>query len=125
MKNSEKMVKAESLVPTKQKGEELEILGYIKQGYSKADIRQIYASWPIARFRAEWSKAMTIMRKAVADQEQARAEVLLRYNDLYKHAYDIGLLKECRNILDSIAKVQGLTKDGNVNVVNEFITQWK
>lgn len=118
------MAKAESLVPVKMPTEELEVLGYIKQGLSRAEIKVIYKSWSTTKFNALWKRANDLMKQAVAEQEEARAQAVTMYRDLYKQNYGLGFLKECRNCLDSMCKVQGLTKDG-VTVANEFITVWK
>lgn len=125
MKNKVKneMVKAESLLPKKMPSEELEVLGYIKQGLSRAEIKVIYKSWGTNKFNALWKRATDLMKQAVAEQEEARAEAVMMYRDLYSQNYELGFLKECRNCLDSMCKVQGLTKDG-VTVANEFITVW-
>lgn len=124
VKKKREMVKAESLVPKKAPSEELEVLGYIKAGLSKQDIRTIYNAWTAKKFASLWKCATDLMKQAVAEQEEAKAEAIMMYRDLYKQNYELGFLKECRNVLDSMVKVQGLTKDG-VNVSTEFITVWK
>lgn len=122
-KKKGEIIKPETLLPTKQPSEELEVLGYIKQGLSRAEIKVIYKSWGANKFNALWKRATTLMKQAVAEQEEARAEAVMMYRDLYSQNYELGFLKECRNCLDSMCKVQGLTKDG-VTVANEFITVW-
>jgi hypothetical protein len=59
----------------------------------------------------------------MADTEEARANAILRYNDLYKQAMAVGNIKEAKNILDSLCKVQGLNRDVQLNA--EFVTVWK
>lgn len=118
------MVKAEDLTPKIVPTEEMEVLGYIKQGFSKEAIRQIYSGWRPKKFAALWQGAIDIMKQAVAEQEEAKAEAVMLYRDLYFRAQRVGNIKECRNILDSMVKVQGLTKDG-VNIATEFVTVWK
>lgn len=118
------MVKAEDLTPKIVPTEEMEVLGYIKQGLSKEAIRQIYSAWRPKKFAALWQGAIDIMKQAVAEQEEAKAEAVMLYRDLYFRAQRVGNIKECRNILDSMVKVQGLTKDG-LNISTEFVTVWK
>lgn len=122
--SKKEMVKAESLVPKTMPSEEMEVLGYIKEGLSKDEIRVIYKSWGTKKFSALWLRASNLMKQALSDQDEARAQAVTRYLDLYKQNYNLGYLKECRNVLDSLCKVQGLTKD-NVAVANEFNIVWK
>lgn len=46
-------------------------------------------------------------------RENAIAILQTRYEQLYKRAYDEGQLKTARDILDSLAKLQGLAGQGN------------
>ena len=60
---------------------------------------------------------------SVADVEEARAVAVARYNDLYKQAAAVGNIKVCKEVQDSLSKIQGLTRD--VELQANFITCWK
>ena len=124
VKKEGEIIKPETLTPKVIPGEELEVLGYIKQGLTKEDIRAIYTSWRPKKFETLWKNAIGIMKQAVAEQEEAKAEAVMLYKDLYFKAQRVGNIKECRNILDSLCKVQGLGKEG-INIATEFVTVWK
>lgn len=103
--------------------ETLEVYNKIKEGYTQAEIRTMFARWKPKKFKAIWTRTQAIIAKDMADTEEARANAILRYNDLYKQAMAVGNIKEAKNILDSLCKVQGLNRDVQLNA--EFVTVWK
>lgn len=103
--------------------EALEVYNFIKQGYTKAEIRTMNARWKQKKFNAVWERAQALVAQSVCETEEARAIAICRYNDLFKQAQEIGNIKEAKNILDSLCKVQGLNRDVTLNA--EFVTVWK
>jgi hypothetical protein len=103
--------------------EALEVYNLIKQGYTKAEIRTMNARWKQKKFNAVWERAQAIVAQSVCETEEARAIAICRYTDLFKQAQEVNNIKEAKNILDSLCKVQGLNRDVNLNA--EFITVWK
>ena len=103
--------------------ESLEVYNLIKQGYTKAEIRTMNARWKQKKFNAVWERAQVIVAQSVCETEEARAIAICRYTDLFKQAQEIGNIKEAKNILDSLCKVQGLNRDVTLNA--EFVTVWK
>jgi hypothetical protein len=103
--------------------EALEVYNLIKQGYTKAEIRTMNARWKQKKFNAVWERAQNIVAQSVCETEEARAVAICRYTDLFKQAQEIGNIKEAKNILDSLCKVQGLNRDVTLNA--EFVTVWK
>ena len=103
--------------------EGLEVYNLIKQGYTKAEIRTMNARWKQKKFNAVWERAQNIVAQSVCETEEARAVAICRYTDLFKQAQEIGNIKEAKNILDSLCKVQGLNRDVTLNA--EFVTVWK
>ena len=103
--------------------EALEVYNLIKQGYTKAEIRTMNARWKQKKFNAVWDRAQALVAQSVCETEEARAIAICRYNDLFKQAQEIGNIKEAKNILDSLCKVQGLNRDVTLNA--EFVTVWK
>ena len=103
--------------------EALEVYNLIKQGYTKAEIRTMNARWKQKKFNAVWERAQEIVAQSVCETEEARAIAICRYTDLFKQAQEVNNIKEAKNILDSLCKVQGLNRDVTLNA--EFVTVWK
>lgn len=103
--------------------ETLSVYNLIREGYSQAEIRTMFAGWKQKKFTAIWGRAKDLMTQNVKEMEEAKADVITKYMDLYRKAYKVGDAKECRNILDSLCKVQGLNRD--VNIQADFFTVWK
>ena len=103
--------------------ESLEVYNLIKQGYTKAEIRTMNARWKQKKFNVIWERAQVIVAQSVCETEEARAIAICRYTDLFRQAQEIGNIKEAKNILDSLCKVQGLNRDVTLNA--EFVTVWK
>ena len=100
-----------------------ELFNLVKQGLTKADLRQMYASWSQRKFNAVWEATQKLLSMSIADVEEARAVAVARYNDLYRQASAVGNIKVCKEVLDSLSKIQGLTRD--VELQANFVTVWK
>ena len=105
------------------KDEARELFNLVKQGLTKSDLRVRYARWTQRKFNAVWEATERLLKMSVADVEEARAVAVARYNDLYKQAAAVGNIKVCKEVQDSLSKIQGLTRD--VELQANFITCWK
>ena len=105
------------------KDEARELFNLVKQGLTKSDLRVMYARWTQRKFNAVWEATERLLKMSVADVEEARAVAVARYNDLYKQAAAVGNIKVCKEVQDSLSKIQGLTRD--VELQANFITCWK
>ena len=105
------------------KDEARELFNLVKQGLTKCDLRVMYARWTQQKFNAVWEATERLLKMSVADVEEARAVAVARYNDLYKQAAAVGNIKVCKEVQDSLSKIQGLTRD--VELQANFITCWK
>ena len=105
------------------KDEARELFNLVKQGLTKSDLRVMYARWTQRKFNAVWETTERLLKMSVADVEEARAVAVARYNDLYKQAAAVGNIKVCKEVQDSLSKIQGLTRD--VELQANFITCWK
>lgn len=119
-----KSMKVPSVLDVKEVPDEtLSVYNLIREGYSQAEIRTMFAGWKEKKFKSIMARAKEMMSQNVKDLEEAKADVVTKYMDLYRKAYKVGDAKECRNILDSLCKVQGLNRD--VNIQADFFTVWK
>ena len=100
-----------------------ELFNLVKQGMTKSDLRVMYARWTQRKFNAVWEATERLLKMSGADVEEARAVAVARYNDLYKQAAAVGNIKVCKEVQDSLSKIQGLTRD--VELQANFITCWK
>ena len=105
------------------KDEARELFNLVKQGLTKSDLRVMYARWTQRKFNAVWETTERLLKMSVADVEEARAVAVARYNDLYRQAAAVGNIKVCKEVQDSLSKIQGLTRD--VELQANFITCWK
>ena len=105
------------------KDEARELFNLVKQGMTKSDLRVMYGRWTQRKFNAVWETTERLLKMSVADVEEARAVAVARYNDLYKQAAAVGNIKVCKEVQDSLSKIQGLTRD--VELQANFITRWK
>ncbi|MBQ2396082.1 MAG: hypothetical protein II304_03440 [Bacteroidales bacterium] len=103
--------------------ESLEVYNLIRAGYSKVEIRTMCARWKEKKFNAVYKRACDMIAQSVKDLETAKAEAICRYNDLYQKSYKNGNIKGCKEIQDSLCKVQGITKD--LAIQAEFVTAFK
>lgn len=119
-----KGMKVPSVLDVKEVPDEtLSVYNLIREGYTQAEIRTMFAGWKQKKFTAIWGRAKDLMAHNVKELEEAKADVVTKYMDLYRKAYKVGNVKECKNILDSLCKVQGLNRD--VNIQADFFTVWK
>ena len=105
------------------KDEARELFNLVKQGMTKSDLRVMYGRWTQRKFNAVWETTERLLKMSVADVEEARAVAVARYNDLYRQAAAVGNIKVCKEGQDSLSKIQGLTRD--VELQANFITCWK
>ena len=101
--------------------ETFEIYNLLRRGYNESEIKTMYKEIPQSKFKRLLIRARGIQRQAIKDYERMNADVLdkLWYN--YQLAQQIGDIKDSTIILQTIAKVTGLTKDVNVEG-NQVIT---
>lgn len=68
-------------------------------------------------FAEAYNAAIKQLRHNLEDlDDDERAKLYARYLAVYNQAYDTGNLKEARNTLDSMTKLQGLSKSDNKNI---------
>lgn len=103
--------------------ETLEVYNLMRSGYSKAEIRAMRATWKQKKFNAIYDRAKELVKQNVSDIEDARADIITKYQDLYRKAYKISNIKACKEILDSCAKIMGLNRE--INVQADIVTVWK
>ena len=103
--------------------ESFEVYNLVKEGYTYPEIKVMYPSWSAKKLKAIQKRVSELMAYNVAEMENAKAEAITKYQDLYRKAYKIGNIKECKNILDSLTKVQGLTRE--INIQADFTTVWR
>ena len=101
----------DDLDPAQMPDEAMQLYNLMREGYNEAELRIMHKDWRLKKFKALVKRAKEIQAKAVQDTEAARAEIVAKYDHLYKLAMKVGNIKEAKNILDSKAKVLGLTKD--------------
>lgn len=102
----------DDLDPAQMPDEAMQLYNLMREGYNEAELRIMHKDWRLKKFKALVKRAKEIQAKAIQDTEAARAETVARYDHLYKLAMKVGNIKEAKNILDSKAKVLGLTKEG-------------
>ena len=106
------VVSIDDLDPAQMPDEAMEIYNLLREGYNEAELRIMHKDWRLKKFKALLKRAKEIQAKAVQDTEAARAEIVAKYDHLYKLSMKVGNVKMAKAILDSKAKVLGLTKDG-------------
>lgn len=106
------------------------VIEMIVKGLSRVDILRYFTETEDEKNRRSESSVDLYIKKArkelkkryKAKHEDLIAESLAKYNDLYKKNYAIQDYRECRQVLDSRAKLSGLNapekteltgKDGN------------
>lgn len=114
----------ESVVPKENPDESMELYNLIRMGYSEIELRSMYKGWKAKKFKFLYGRAKELISKAITDTETARADAIDKYNLLYQKAMRISNIKEAKNILDSLCKVQGLSKDVNISDTN-FIAMFQ
>lgn len=68
-------------------------------------------------FAEAYNAAIKQLRHNLEDlDDDERAKLYARYLAVYNQAFDTGNMKEARNTLDSMVKLQGLSKSDNKNI---------
>lgn len=68
-------------------------------------------------FAEAYNAAIRQLRNNLEDlDDDERAKLYARYLAVYNQAFDTGNMKEARNTLDSMVKLQGLSKSDNKNI---------
>ena len=104
--------------------EAFKLFNLINEGYDEAELRTMFPTWPTRKFNGLMARAKELVTLSVQDTEREKAAVVSKYKHLYKLAMSVGNAKEARQILDSMTKVLGLTKDITVND-GTFIAVWR
>lgn len=102
--------------------ESLKVFNLMNEGYTEPQLREMFKGWKLKKFNAVVKKAKEIMTVAMGTQEEQRAEAVAKYKHLYKMAMEIGNIKQATQVLDSLVKVQGLTRD--ISIDTQVITMW-
>lgn len=91
------------------------------KGYTKVEIeRKLNIG---KEFSKVYKAALNgIMSYESDDVKLNKASLLARYNDLYRKCLDNGNLKGAKDMLDSIAKINGAMTD--VSIKTEFTVDW-
>lgn len=100
------------------------LFNLLNSGYEETELRSMFPTWPTRKFNALLERAKELVTKSVQDTEKEKAGIVSKYKHLYKLAMSVNNAKEARQILDSLTKVLGLTKDVTVND-GTFIAVWK
>lgn len=101
----------------------IEIYNLVKRGYTKTEIRAMYSHLKSKKWEAAWGRAQELLSDNVQEQETAKAEAITIYKDLLRRALRMGNIKEARNILDSLVRVQGINNEMNINA--DYVAIWK
>ena len=92
------------------------MLNDLTDGQSKAFIRDRFENGgygPVEKttFERAWSRLIRDFAHELENDEDERAKLYARYLNIYKMAVDNGRAADARQILDSMAKVAGLTNE--------------
>jgi len=92
------------------------MLNDLTDGQSKAYIRDRfenggYGEVGSSTFGKSWAKLIRDYAHELENDEDERAKLYARYLNIYKMAVDNGRASDARQILDSMAKVAGLTNE--------------
>ena len=104
------------------------MLGDLTDGQSKAFIRERfegngYGQKENVTFERAWNKLIQEYARELENNETERAKLYARYLNIYKMAVDGGRASDARQILDSMAKVAGLTNERlTLDTANNGIT---
>lgn len=94
----------------------MKMLNDLTDGQSKAYIRERfenggYGDVSGTNFPRAWAKMIRDYAHELENDEDERAKLYARYLSIYKMAVDNGRAADARQILDSMAKVAGLTNE--------------
>ena len=92
------------------------MLSDLTDGQSKAFIRERFENGGYGEvgkltFGKAWAKLIRDYAHELENDEDERAKLYARYLSIYKMAVDNGRAADARQILDSMAKVAGLTNE--------------
>lgn len=104
--------------------EAYKVFNLLNNGYEEGELRQMFPTWTTRKFNALLARAKQLITLSVQDNEKEKASIVAKYKHLYKLAMSVNNAKEARQILDSLTKVLGLTKDVAVTD-GTFIAVWK
>lgn len=102
--------------------ESYKVFNLMNEGYTEPQLREMFKGWKLKKLNAVIKKAKEMMSVALGNQEEQRAEAVAKYKHLYKLSMEIGNIKQATQVLDSLVKVQGLTRD--ISVDTQIITMW-
>lgn len=104
--------------------EAFKLFNLLNEGYDETELRSMFPTWPTRKFNGLMARAKELVTLSVQDTEREKAAVVAKYKHLYKLAMSVNNVKEARQILDSMTKVLGLTKDITVND-GTFVAVWR
>jgi len=102
--------------------ESFKVFNLMNEGYTEPQLREMFKGWKLKKLNAVIKKAKDMMAVALGNQEEQRAEAVAKYKHLYKLSMEIGNTKQATQVLDSLVKVQGLTRD--ISIDTQVITMW-
>jgi hypothetical protein len=102
--------------------ESFKVFNLMNEGYTEPQLREMFKGWKLKKLNAVIKKAKGMMAVALGNQEEQRAEAVAKYKHLYKLSMEIGNIKQATQVLDSLVKVQGLTRD--ISIDTQVITMW-
>lgn len=102
--------------------ESFKVFNLMNEGYTEPQLREMFKGWKLKKLNAVIKKAKEMMAVALGNQEEQRAEAVAKYKHLYKLSMEIGNIKQATQVLDSLVKVQGLTRD--ISIDTQVITMW-
>ena len=102
--------------------ESYKVFNLMNEGYTEPQLREMFKGWKLKKLNAVIKKAKDMMAVALGNQEEQRAEAVAKYKHLYKLSMEIGNIKQATQVLDSLVKVQGLTRD--ISIDTQVITMW-
>jgi len=102
--------------------ESFKVFNLMNEGYTEPQLREMFKGWKLKKLNAVIKKAKDMMAVALGNQEEQRAEAVAKYKHLYKLSMEIGNIKQATQVLDSLVKVQGLTRD--ISIDTQVITMW-
>ena len=102
--------------------ESFKVFNLMNEGYTEPQLKEMFKGWKPKKLNAVIKKAKDMMAVALGNQEEQRAEAVAKYKHLYKLSMEIGNIKQATQVLDSLVKVQGLTRD--ISIDTQVITMW-
>lgn len=116
------VVTIDNKTPAAVPDESFKVFNLMNEGYTEPQLREMFKGWKLKKLNAVIKKAKEMMAVALGNQEEQRAEAVAKYKHLYKLSMEIGNIKQATQVLDSLVKVQGLTRD--ISIDTQVITMW-